>query len=150
MTAMPDLTTDPRALHVCKRPLPVQVFFAPADGVCQTLEGLVRYRRGDAVLTGTRGERWPVARDSFLSSYEPVPPTVSAHDGAYRKLPSRVLARRLDHPLAVPVGWQGDPLQARPGDWLLRYGDGDHGVVDDSIFRETYEPAPGETRWPPP
>lgn len=146
---LPDLAADSRTLVVRKRPLPVQVAFAPTDGVCETLEGPVRYRRRDAILTGSRGENWPVANDTFLDSYEVVAPTVPGHDGTYRKRPVRVLALRLDRALAVPVGWQDDPLQGHPGDWLLRYADGSHGVVDDAIFRETYEPAEQERRWPP-
>lgn len=149
MSGLPDLAADPRALHVRKRPLPVQVAFAPAGGVCMTLEGPVHYRRGDAILTGMRGESWPVSRDGFLGSYEPIPPTASGQDGVYRKLPAPALALRLAGALSVPVGWQHNPLQARRGDWLLRYADGSHGVVDDAIFRETYEPGEQEHRWPP-
>jgi len=148
MSQPPDLTGDPRALRVRKRPMQVAVHLASADGVCQTLEGPVRYRSGDAILTGSRGEQWPVKRDSFLDSYEPVPPTAPATNGIYRKRPAPVLALRLDCALAVPVGLANDPLQARPGDWLLHYADGSHGVVNDAIFRETYQPADNETRWP--
>ena len=84
MTAdLPDLTTDPRALKVTKKPIPVSVAFAPADGVCGTLEGPVRYRAGDAILTGVQGEHWPIQRDAFLASYAPVPPTRAGEDGSY-------------------------------------------------------------------
>jgi PGDYG protein len=150
MNPVPDLKTEPWALQVRKKPLPVHVRFASADGVCETLEGPVRYRRGDAILTGSRGEQWPVGRDGFLTGYQPDPPTIAGEDGTYRKRPVTVLARRLDRAMSVPVGWQHDPLQGRPGDWLLRYEDGSHGVVNDAIFRETYEPADQQTRWPPP
>ena len=150
MTAPPDLTADPNTLRVCKRPDRVPVTFEPEDGVCETLEGTVRYRAGDPILTGTLGERWPVRRDLFLASYDPVPPTVPATDGLYRRRPATVLALRLDRAVAVPVGWQSDPLHGKLGDWFLRYDDGSHGVVQDAIFRETYGPAPGESRWPPP
>lgn len=150
MTALPDLTALPQALRVCKRPLPVPARFASADGTCETLEGPVRYQAGDAILTGVRGEQWPVRRAVFLAGYEPIPPTVVEQDGVYRKRPSVAAALRLDTPLSVPVGWQDDPLTAHPGDWLLRYEDGSHGVLQDSIFRDTYAPAPGEDRWPPP
>ena len=150
MSEPPDLTADPRALYVRKRPLPVRVVFASVDGVCETLEGPVQYRRCDAILTGSRGEHWPVSRDSFLGSYEPLPPTSAGQDGSYRKRPLTVLALRLDRAMAVPVGWQNDPLQAHPGDWLLRYADGSHGVVNDAIFRDTYEPTEQERRWPLP
>jgi hypothetical protein len=150
MTGLPDLTADRRALHVCKRPVPVPVAFALADGVCETLEGPVHYQKGDALLTGVQGERYPVRRDLFMAAYTPVPPAAMGEDGLDLKAPSGSLALRLDQALAVPVGWQNDPLQGRPGDWLLRYADGSHSVVKDAIFRASYGPAPQEARWPPP
>jgi hypothetical protein len=147
---LPDLTADPRALKVSKKPLPVRAAFASVDGVCETLEGPVRYRAGDAILTGVKGEHWPVKRDAFLASYEPVPPTRAGEGGGYRKAPAIAYALRLDRALEVPVSWQDDPLHARPGDWLLSYPDGSYGVLQDDIFRDTYAPASGEVRWPPP
>jgi hypothetical protein len=147
---LPDLAADPRALRVCKKPAPVRVEFAAADGVCETLEGPVRFLAGDAILTGVQDERWPVRRDLFMSSYRAVPPTQAGENGSYRKTPTVTYALRLDRPRNVPVGWQHDPLQGRPGDWLLQYDDGTYGVIQDAIFRESYAPASGETRWPPP
>ena len=146
---LPDLAADPRALRVCKKPDPLRAEFAVSGGVCDTLEGPVHFQAGDAILTGTRGERWPVGRGQFLASYEPVPPTRAGENGAYRKAPSIAYALRLDRAREVPVGWQNDPLHGRPGDWLLQYADGSYGVVQDSIFRESYAPASGEGRWPP-
>ncbi len=147
---LPDLSADPRALRVRKKPSPVRVEFAAADGVCDTLEGPVHFKAGDAILTGVQGERWPIARNHFLTSYEPVPPTRAGDGGSYLKAPSLAYALRLDRACEVSVGWQRDPLRARPGDWLLQYAGGACGVVQDQIFRETYTPAPGESRWPPP
>jgi len=146
---LPDLSTNPQALRVSKKPILVRVEFATADGVCETLEGPVRYRAGDAILTGIKGERWPVKPDTFFSSYEAVAPTKSAEGGNYRKAPSVAYACRVDRAQDVPVGWQDDPLHARPGDWLLQYPDGSYGVMQDSIFRDSYGAAAGEDRWPP-
>ena len=143
----PALDADPRALRVCKKPIPVKAEFAAQDGACETLEGPVRYRAGDAILTGVRGERWPVKRDLFLSSYEPIPPTRAGENGNYRKAPAMTYALRLDRPLDVPVGWQDDPLHGRSGDWLLQYADGTYGVIEDAVFRESYAPVRGERRW---
>jgi hypothetical protein len=147
---LPDLTADPQALRVCKKPDPVRTQFATADGTCETLEGPVRFQAGDAILTGSHGEHWPVGRDTFRAAYDPVPPTHAGEDGDYRKAPSVTLALRLDRPRDVPVGWQNDPLHGRVGDWLLQYADGSYGVIRDPIFRDSYGPAPGEARWPPP
>jgi hypothetical protein len=132
-------------MRVVKRPLSLRVAFAPQGGTCDTLEGPVGYRTGDAVLTGVRGEHWPVRRDLFLASYSPEPPTEAGQDGLYRKNPSVALALQLDRDTRVPVGWQPDALHGHPGDWLLRYDDGSHGVLQDAIFRETYEAAPPTT-----
>jgi PGDYG protein len=146
---LPDLSAEPRAFRVCKRPIPVLVEFAAADGVCETLEGTVRFRAGDAILTGVRGERWPVTREQFLASYEPVNGGRAGEDGSYIKAPMETYALRLDRPRDVPVGWQNDPLHGEPGDWLLQYADGTYGVMRDAVFRDSYAPGPGETRWPP-
>lgn len=66
-----DLFADPSAVWACKRPVVVRVEFAVADGALETLEGRVAYRAGDALLAGTRGERWPVAAARFREDYEP-------------------------------------------------------------------------------
>ncbi len=144
-----DLDKNPRALRVCKKPVAVEVEFAAADGVCKTLEGEVQYNAGDALLTGSHGEHWPVRRDLFGSTYEPIPPTRVGQNGRYRKLPAVAHALRLTEFFDIPASWQRETLHGRPGDWLLRYADGSFGIVQDEIFRETYAPAGDETRWPP-
>jgi hypothetical protein len=141
MTNLPDPATAPGAIRVTKRPLDVAVRFADRDGVWETLEGPVRYRAGDALVTGVRGECWPVQRDSFLASYVPMGPTLLGEDGRYVKSKATAMAVRLERAVTVTVGWRADPLNGRPGDWLLRYDDGSLGVVQDGIFRETYGPA---------
>jgi PGDYG protein len=148
MSNVPDLRDDPNALRVCKRPDPIFVMFSQKDGVCATLEGPVRYRSGDAILTGVQQEKWPVAREAFLANYMPVPPTSPGADGRYAKRPSVTLALPIEREIKVPVGWRADPLLGLPGDWLLQYADGAHGVVRNEIFLASYDPAPGENRWP--
>jgi hypothetical protein len=143
-----DLDKNPHALRVCKKPVAVAVEFASAGGTYNTLEGEVHYEAGDALLTGIRGERWPVRRHLFRSSYEPVPPTRSGQNGRYRKLPAVAHALRLTQFFDIPVSWQRETLHGKPGDWLIRYSDGSFGIVQDEIFRETYEPAEGEGGWP--
>ena len=140
--SLPDLSRDRRTVRVTKRPIPVPVAFAAAEDVIETLEGPVAHRAGDAVLTGVRGERWPVGREAFLSTYDPLSPTARGEDGLYVKRPQETLALQLDKSLSVPVGWRSDPLLGQPGDWLLRYDDGSHGVIRDDVFRETYETLP--------
>lgn len=136
----------PDALSVRKRPLPVPVFFATTDGVCETLEGPVRYRIGDALLTGSGGERWPMRRPDFDAAYRLLPDNPEF----CVKIVASAVARRLDQDLCVPVGWQADLLTGHPGDWVIAYADRTFGIVCDDIFRATYEADDDETRWPPP
>ncbi|WP_290974816.1 PGDYG domain-containing protein [Herbaspirillum sp.] len=139
---IPDLARHPAALRVRKLPVPVAVRWMAASGVCHTLEGPVAYAAGDALLTGVQGEQWPVAREKFLATYEPVAPTAAGMDGQYRKRPADVFALRLDQPLELDVPAAGKHLHGNPGDWLLQYAPGDYGIVAASIFDRTYQIVP--------
>ena len=68
MSGAPDLRADPRALRVMKQPVAVKAVFASEDGVCKTLEGDVGFRAGDAILTGSAGESWPVGARRFSTA----------------------------------------------------------------------------------
>jgi hypothetical protein len=131
--AVPDLTRDSRAWRVLKRPVVVAVRFAAEDGTCGTLEGPVRYRSGDALVTGTVGEQWPIARERFDETYERVA------EGQYRKRPAVAYALCLQTAMRVPLGGEGDVLDAQQGDWLLQYDDGGYGIVDPDVFEQAYE-----------
>lgn len=131
--SMPDLAHHPDAVPVMKRPAQLQVRFADADGTCDTLEGPVRFRTGDALITGAQGEQWPIGRERFDQTYECV------RDGVYRKRPMVAYALLLKSAMTVPVGGRADPLEAPVGTWLLQYGDGEYGVVDADVFVQTYD-----------
>jgi len=133
-----DLGTDPLTIWVVKQPVPVQVRFALGDGVLGTAEGPVSYLKGDALLSGEAGDRWPVSRASFDAWYEPERPSSGGNDGVYRKRPQPVRARRMDQAFQVRVGYANDPIQGRPGDWLLMYAPGEYGVVGAEQFSRTY------------
>ncbi len=64
-----DLRNEPKAITVMKKPVPVKVEFATEDGVMQTKEGPVRYEKGQAILTGVQGERWPMPRERLEATY---------------------------------------------------------------------------------
>lgn len=133
-----DLRKDDNARTARKLPVPVRVRFAKSDGVLATREGLVRYGKGDALLTGLAGDSWPIARDNFLDRYEALSGTRHGEDGTYVKRPMTVLVRRLDAPVSVVVGQSRDPIQGLPGDWLVQYAPGEHGIVGQGIFGTTY------------
>ena len=93
---------------------------------------------GDAIVTGTNGERWPVGRERFLTKYLPLSPTVSGGDGFYQSQPNTVLALKMEEPFTVVLSDGVSLLTGKAGDWLLDYGDGSLGVVDAHIFCDIY------------
>jgi len=140
-TALSDLEAllaSAEAIDVVKRPVSVAVAFARSDGKCDTQEGSVLYCAGDAILTGVKGERWPIARAPFLAAYAPSEGVEAGQDGIYTKRPLSARAIRLRTEVAVAAGNRGSTLHGHPGDWLVRYADESHGIVTDDIFRLTY------------
>lgn len=134
-----DLSEDRAARRARKRDVALRVEFAPAGGTLMTREGAVSYCAGDALLTGTEGERWPVSRKTFDSSYAPVAPTRPGKPGQYRKRPGEVWAKRMTEPFSVALDGGRGTLKGAVGDWLVQYAPSDFSVVDASVFAQTYE-----------
>jgi PGDYG protein len=65
----PDLTVDGTACWVVKDEV-VSVEFAVAAGSLESAVGLNRYAAGDALPTGSTGDRWCVSRDRFDAKYQ--------------------------------------------------------------------------------
>jgi len=120
-----------------KKPIAVPVVFASRDGVLRTVEGPVAYRAGDALMTGVKGERWPVRRDEFAERYVPAGGQAMFVDGDYLKRPVVVDAERMDAPFSVSLG-DGNVLAGQAGDWLITGTDGEQWVVAGDVFAETY------------
>ena len=133
-----DLRTDPAAQRVVKDET-VAVEFATSTGELMSLEGPNRYAVGDAIISGATGERWVVSRQRFDPKYRPAD-TALAHGepGAYRNIPSPVLARRMDEPFTLLRSAGGDRLSGSAGDWVMQYAPGDYGVVKAERFAKVY------------
>jgi len=132
-----DLRADPAAQWVVKDET-VEVEFAAAAGVVESAVGLNRHSAGDALLTGSTGDRWCVSRDRFDAKYRPVPPISHGLPGRYRNLPVPVLAKRMTVAFSVARSAGGDVLRGNAGDWLVQYAPGDHGVVAQVRFDSVY------------
>jgi PGDYG protein len=133
----PDLTADPAAREATKDET-VQVQFATGSGSLVSAVGANHYAAGDALITGSTGDRWCVSRERFDAKYLAVPPTRPGAAGAYRNRPVTVLAKQMDQAFSVSREAGGDVLNGSAGDWLLQYGPGDHGVVDRARFARVY------------
>jgi hypothetical protein len=132
-----DLTTDPLAARYVKTEI-VDVTFALLDGELLSPEGPNRYRAGDALITGSTGTRWSVARDRFEAKYQPLSPVSGRVGGRYKARPIPVLARQIAEPFTAARSSGGDLLHGNPGDWLLQYGPGDFGIARHDRFARVY------------
>jgi hypothetical protein len=141
-----DVPAQPGAFRAARLPHLVDVVFAQSDGELATLEGAVRYRKGDALLAGQAGERWPVARERFFATYEPDAPTQCGADGAYRRREGTVWAWRTDRVLDVVLSNNRGSLRANAGDFVVQFDSGDMGVMPEEIFHYSYRPLPPSSR----
>ncbi|KDB07387.1 PGDYG protein [Burkholderia sp. lig30] len=136
-----DLSTDPHARRVVKDET-VTVAFAAGDGELMSLEGPNRYVAGDALITGSTGDRWVVSRARFDPKYLPADPSIAhGEPGAYRNRPAIVLAKRMDEPFTIARSANGDTLRGVAGDWVMQYAPGDYGVVQAQRFAQVYRDA---------
>jgi hypothetical protein len=133
----PDLRLDPGACRAVKDER-VLVEFAHSAGELSSAVGVNRYAAGDALITGSTGDRWCVSRDRFDAKYDPEPPTRPGGAGHYRNRPAPVLARRMGQPFTVARCAGGDSLSGNAGDWLIQYAPGDYGIVERARFEAVY------------
>jgi hypothetical protein len=138
-----DLIRDIHAVWAVKDEL-VTVEFALAAGTLESAVGANRYAVGDALITGTTGDRWCVSHDRFEAKYAAQAPTQGGQPGSYRNRPIPVRARRMDLPFSVRRSAGGDVLCGEAGDWLVQYAPGDHGIVAQDRFARVYRVLDGE------
>ena len=132
-----DLRTDSAACHFVKTEI-VEVTFAKSDGELISREGPNRYRAGDAIITGSTGDKWSVSRDRFETKYEPITRHATGQDGSYRAKPLPVLAKQIFEPFRAARSTGGDMLNGAAHDWLLQYSPGDYGVIENTRFQQVY------------
>jgi hypothetical protein len=135
-----DLARDPLALRVVKHET-VAVEFAAQDGLLMSEVGPNHYRAGDALVTGSTGDRWCVSRARFDARYQPLPGVAAGAAGAYRNRTAVVLARQMHEPFSIARSAGGDRLHGGAGDWVVQYAPGDHGVVERTRFARVYRAA---------
>ena len=129
----PDLSQDPDGFETAKLPIPLEFRYAEADETIETKEGSVGANAGDAIMTGTEGEQWPIPAESFAKTYDDL------GDGTAAKKNIPVFAKEMPEPFKVKVSWSDDLLRGEAGDFLVQYGPGDYGVVGREIFGKTYK-----------
>lgn len=132
---MPELENDQESFKCFKKPIPLEFRIAQGPEEVKTKEGPVDARDGDYIMTGTKGENWPIPADKF--NYDIL--TQDGNTGTAAKKKIIVPAKEMNEPFEVKVSWSASTLKGKVGDYLVQYGQGDYGVVDREIFNETYE-----------
>ena len=134
---MPDLASDPESFQCFKKPIPLEFRIAQGSEEVKTKEGVVVASSGDYIMTGTKGENWPIPSDQF--NYDIL--TQDGNTGTAAKKKIIVSAKEMNETFEVKVSWSASTLKGNPGDYLVQYGPGDYGVVGREIFQETYSMA---------
>ena len=132
-----DLRDDAGAHWVVKDEL-VTVDFAPTAGVLQSAVGANRYAAGDALLTGSTGDRWCVSRDRFDAKYRPEGVIRAGQPGRYRNVPQQIRGKQMAVAFSIARSTGGDVLRGAAGDWLMQYAPGDYGIVAQARFAAVY------------
>jgi PGDYG protein len=119
------------AFKTWKNPTPVKYEIADAAGTVDTLEGPVKHDAGHYIMTGPKGERYPITPEKFKSLYD--------DNGNGTATPKRVekLAKVADHDGVLHTSW-GDLAYTTGADYIVRHGPDDYGAVKADIFAKTY------------
>jgi 5'(3')-deoxyribonucleotidase len=115
-----------------KKATPVRYQTADKDGTLDTLEGPVAYKAGFKIVTGPKGEQYPIPPEKFAGLYD--------DNGDGTATPKKIMkkAKIADHDGVVNTSW-GEPLNYTAGnDTIVRHGPNDYGVVKNDIFSKTY------------
>ncbi len=115
-----------------KKPQPEKYEVATADGEIQTLEGPVKYKKGYYIMTGPKGEQYPMPPEKFRE--------LKDDQGKGVATPKKIMkvAKLADHDGSVATSW-GETLNYTAGnDYIVRHGANDYGVVKSDIFDRTY------------
>jgi len=115
-----------------KKPAQEKYEVAQQAGTVQTLEGPVQYAAGHYIMTGPKGEQYPITAEKFN--------TLKDDQGNGIAVPKKIIktAKLADHDGAIHTSW-GDLAYTAGNDYIVRHGTGDYGAVKKDIFAQTYD-----------
>ncbi|WP_116137534.1 RHS repeat-associated core domain-containing protein [Trinickia diaoshuihuensis] len=128
-----------RTMIAAKKALPYYFYFVLDQAeTIQTLEGPRQAEVGDVVLTGIKGEQWPMRFSEFNARYDFVGAAGVATPSA---VPTKVKAEQMSGPFTVTPPWSETPLFLNTGDIRVAVLGDSRNVwgVDHDIFFETYD-----------
>lgn len=115
-----------------KKPAIEKYELTTSSGIVETLEGKVNYNAGHYIMTGPKGEKYPISPEKFK--------TLKDDHGNGTCSPKKILkkAKLADHDGVLHTKW-GDLAYTTNNDYIVRHGDGDYGAVKKDIFTITYD-----------
>jgi hypothetical protein len=115
-----------------KKPAKEKYEIAQQAGTVQTLEGPVNYEEGHYIMTGPKGEQYPITPEKFHSLKDDLGNGVATP----KKIPK--IAKLADHDGVIHTSW-GDLNYTTGNDYIVRHGANDYGAVKKDIFVQTYD-----------
>jgi hypothetical protein len=130
--AIDDTWFQQGAFNTSKKAAPVKYQQATDAGTVDTLEGPVRYEAGHYIMTGPKGEQYPITPEKFNTLYD--------DNGNGTATPKKInkVAKLADHDGTLHTSW-GDLAYTKGNDYIVRHGPGDYGAVKKDIFAQTYD-----------
>lgn len=115
-----------------KKASPVNYKTAIDNGTVETLEGPVDYAAGHKIITGPKGEQYPITAEKFKTLYD--------DNGNNTATPKKIMkvAKLADHDGVLHTPW-GDLKYTVGNDYIVRHGPNDFGAVKKDIFAQTYD-----------
>jgi hypothetical protein len=122
---------DTGSFKTYKKPAVEKYEVATKPGTCDTLEGPVQYDAGHYIMTGPKGEKYPISAEKFRSLKNDL--------GNGTCTPKKIMkiAKLADHAGVIHTSW-GDLNYTAGNDYIVRHGPGDFGAVKKDIFAQTY------------
>lgn len=130
MDALTTLHESVSAKYI-KKPVEIDAEQINEIRVINTLEGDVTANPTDWIITGVKGEQYPVPDSDFKKLYEP------GKNGKYMKKPLEVSAWQTDRELLIP--YKDGSLRASVGDYIVKQPNGYFAPVKPDIFKLTYD-----------
>jgi hypothetical protein len=115
-----------------KKAAPIHYKTAIAPGTIETLEGPMQYIAGHKIITGPKGEQYPISAEKFKTLYD------DNKDGTATPKKIIKIAKLADHDGVLHTSW-GDLNYTKGNDYIVRHGENDYGAVKKDIFAQTYD-----------
>ena len=131
-TGITDAWFEKGGFDTFKRPVVERYTVAQEPGTVDTLEGPVKYDAGHYIMTGPKGEQYPITPEKFREYKDDM------GDGTCTPKKIHKQAKLADHDGVIHTSW-GDLEYTAGNDYIVRHGAGDYGAVKRDIFQQTYD-----------